>query len=102
MRTAQEYYENIDKEAVIGMAALVGKGAKFTVKAPKPTVKPSFGDKLKGGYDSAKKWTNTQYGNYKKTDFGKKYGKKPIYAAGGAGAFMAGRSTGGSDVNIRI
>ena len=119
MITAQEYIDNIgglEKEAwvpgaITGAKILMGRGAskgiaksvvksvgKFTVKPPTA----SFGTRMGNRYKTAKKWSNEQYGKYKKTDMSKNYGDKPLYAAGALGAFGAGRATGGSDVNIRI
>ena len=88
MRTAQDYLDGMDKEAFImgagklalkGLNATAQKVGKFTVKPPKP----SFGTQMGNNYKTAKKWSSEQYGKYKKTDIGKKYGDAPLWAAGG-------------------
>ena len=94
MRTAQDYLGSIDgleKEAfVMGAGKLIMKGlqtnvqkvGKFTTQKP-ASITPSFGTQMGNNYKTAKKWSSEQYGKYKKTDIGKKYGDAPLWAAGG-------------------
>ncbi len=84
MSTAVEYLEGLEKEAVFGMKALGGV-ANFMKKAPKPPTQ-TLGGQIGARFKTAKKWSNEQYGKYKKTDMGKKYGDNPLYAAGGLAA----------------
>ena len=88
MNTAQEHLDGMDKEAWVlgslakGGGSLVKSVKKFTVKPPKA----SIGTRIGNRYKTAKKWSNEQYGKYKKTDMGKKFGANPLYAAGGLAA----------------
>ena len=73
MKTAQEYSNSIDKEAVVGtLAATVGKG-----------VAKLFGNKA-GGYAGHNVAKMTK--RYRKTNMYKNYGNTPLHVAGGVAA----------------
>ena len=73
MKTAQDYLDGLDKEAVVGtLAAKVGKG-----------VAKIFGNKA-GGVAGSKVARMTK--GYQKTNMYKNYGNTPLHLAGGAAA----------------
>ena len=103
MITAQDYLNNtegLDKEAVI--ANVIGKGVRALFGGRAGAVSRLGARKAGKAIDAAKGMGKDLHKGYKTTGTYKNYGNKPLYAAGGAGAFIAGRATGDSNINIRI